>query len=70
MGRKLEDQSSWELLVALCLGFSEVVKWLIVHLLPRSFRAMWRDQYPAAPQWVISSMRDVIEDLVGHLSAF
>jgi hypothetical protein len=31
---------------------------------------MWRDQYPAASQWVISSMRDVIEDLVGHLSAF
>jgi hypothetical protein len=30
---------------------------------------MWRDQYPAAPQGVVSSMRNVIEDFVRHLSA-
>jgi hypothetical protein len=30
---------------------------------------MWRDQYPAAPEWVVSSVRDVVENLIGHLSA-
>lgn len=30
---------------------------------------MWRDQDPAAPQGVVSSMRNVIEDFVRHLSA-
>lgn len=27
---------------------------------------MWRDEKPAAPQWVVPSMRDVVEDFFGH----
>jgi hypothetical protein len=28
---------------------------------------MWRDEKPGAPQWVVSSMRDIVEDLFRHL---
>jgi hypothetical protein len=29
---------------------------------------MWGDEKPAAPQWIVSAMRDVVEDLFGHIS--
>lgn len=36
-------------------------------LLPWSFRPMWGDEKPATPQWVVSAVRDVVEDFFGHL---
>jgi len=39
-------------------------------LLPWSFCPMWRDEKPATPQWVVPSMRDVVEDFFGHLCSW
>ena len=30
---------------------------------------MWRDQYPAAPEWVVSPVRYVVKNVVRHLLA-
>ena len=37
------------------------------YLLPRSLCAMWGDEDPAASKRVVSSMRNIIENLFGHL---
>jgi hypothetical protein len=55
------------ILAGLCEIISAVSRWELGIVLPWSFRPMWRDEKPAAPQWVVSAMRNVIEDLLGHI---
>jgi hypothetical protein len=65
-----KDNFGWRFLLASKISLAWSLREILGILLPWSLRAVRGNKQPCAPQWIVSAMRDIVQDLVGHLDAW